>query len=264
MIADPISAVAVDLFSEYCHVDLAADVGREVLLARLSDAEALIVRSATTVDVELLDAAPELFVVGRAGVGLDNIDVEAATVRGVVVVNAPEANIISAAEHTMALLLGLARHLPQADQQLRSGVWDRSSYQGVELHGKTLGILGLGRIGSLVAERVRAFGMRLLAYDPYISAERAEEVGVAGAALDVFAVEPTNDSLLFDLSNVVVTPHVAASTAEAQDRAGVETVRRVLDVLHFEHEARFDGAAGDGSDRTTEESIRRLEPEAIR
>lgn len=256
---------------------------------------ALIVRSATQVDAELLDAADELVVVGRAGIGIDNIDVEAATRRGVMVVNAPQSNVISAAEHTMALLLAQARNVPQAHDDLVAGNWNRSRWQGVELHGKSLGIVGLGRVGVLVAQRALAFGMHLYAYDPYLSADRARQLNVnlvgsleelvalvdfltvhlpktpetvglidaavlararpglrvvntarggildegalydalvegnvAGAALDVFADEPTTESPLFSLPNVVVTPHLGASTTEAQDKAGHTIAEQVV------------------------------------
>lgn len=298
VIAEVIAPAAVDLLSGSCDVDLAVNETRQGLLGRLSDAAALVVRSATRVDAQLLDAAPLLKVVGRAGVGVDNIDLESAAARGVLVVNAPDANTVSAAEHTFTLLLGLARHLPRADRRLRSGVWDRQAFVGVEVDGKVLGVLGLGKIGSQVSRRAAAFGMRVLAYDPYISAEEAarteaELVGfddllstsdfitihlpktdetqgvldsralaktkpgvrlvntsrggildetalaaairsghVAGAALDAFAVEPTTDSSLFDLPEVVVTPHLAASTVEAQHRAGLDTVEAILEILY--------------------------------
>jgi D-3-phosphoglycerate dehydrogenase len=252
----------------------------------LDGAHALIVRSATMVDAAMLAAGKQLVVVARAGVGLDNIDVEAATKQGVMVVNAPQSNVLSAAEHTMALILAIARNVPQAHSALTAGRWERSKWEGIELAGKTLGILGLGRIGTLVAQRARAFDMRLVAYDPYVSAERGRELGVemttlervveqadvltihlpknkettgiinadmlkrakrslrivnvarggiadeadlaealrngtiAGAALDVFTKEPVTDSPLFGLGNIVVTPHLGASTREAQDRAG--------------------------------------------
>lgn len=252
----------------------------------LPGVSALIVRSATQVDVAALDAGSDLVVVGRAGVGLDNIDVEAATARGVMVVNAPESNVLSAAEHTMGLMLAMARNIPQAHAALKSGRWERSKWEGIELAGKTLGIIGLGRIGKLVACRALAFDMRLIGYDPYISEERARQLNVelmpldqvvrqadiltvhlpknrettglinkdilrsakptlriinvarggiideddlfvalrdgqiAGAALDVFSSEPMTSSPLFGLDCVVVTPHLGASTREAQDKAG--------------------------------------------
>jgi D-3-phosphoglycerate dehydrogenase / 2-oxoglutarate reductase len=267
-------------------VDVRRELSRSELLGEIAGAEALIIRSATTVDAGLLAAADRLMVVGRAGIGLDNVDLESATARGVMVVNAPESNAVSAAEHTMALLLAQARNVPQAHAALVDGRWERSRWEGVELADKTLGIVGLGRIGKLVADRARGFGMRLVAFDPYVSAERARVGGVelmtleqvvaesdfltihlpktpetaaligrdlllkakpglrvvnvarggivdeaalaeairdgtvAGAALDVFATEPTTDSPLFGIDSVVVTPHLGASTREAQDKAG--------------------------------------------
>lgn len=267
-------------------VDIQLGISGKQLHDVLPGASALIVRSATKVDVAALDAGRDLVVVGRAGVGLDNIDVEAATARGVMVVNAPESNVLSAAEHTMGLVLAMARNIPQAHAALKSGRWERTRWEGVELGGKTLGIIGLGRIGKLVACRAIAFDMKLIGYDPYISEERARQLNVelmpleklvaladfvtvhlpknketiglinakvlrlakptlriinvarggiidevdlfaalrngqiAGAALDVFSSEPMTSSPLFGLDNVVVTPHLGASTREAQDKAG--------------------------------------------
>jgi D-3-phosphoglycerate dehydrogenase len=275
-------------------VDVRLGLSPEQQREAVATAQALIIRSATQVDAELLAAAPQLTVVGRAGIGLDNVDVDAATRRGVMVVNAPQSNIVSAAEHTMALLLAQARNIPQANQALKSGRWERSRWEGVELADKTLGIVGLGRIGRLVAQRALAFGMRLVAYDPFVSAERARQMSVelmplerlveeadfvtihlpktpetiglfgkellarakpglrlvnvarggivdeealawavqeglvAGAALDVFATEPTTASTLFELDEVVVTPHLGASTREAQDKAGDTIAEMVL------------------------------------
>jgi D-3-phosphoglycerate dehydrogenase len=256
--------------------------------------DALIVRSQTQVTAEVVGAAAHLKVVARAGIGVDNVDVEAATRRGVMVVNAPQSNVVSAAEHTLALLLAQARNVPQANDDLKHGRWERSKWQGVELQGKTLGVLGLGRVGALVAARAAAFGMRVIAFDPYVTADRAKEMGVdvmptlesllvqadfvtihlprttdtegllgehelslmkpgarlvntarggivdedalakaiadgrlAGAALDVFAEEPTTDSPLFALPSTVVTPHLGAATIEAQDKAGVTVAEMV-------------------------------------
>ncbi|MAT06944.1 MAG: phosphoglycerate dehydrogenase [Acidimicrobiaceae bacterium] len=267
-------------------VDVQVGLSEDDLLSSIVGAHALIIRSATQVTAEVLAAADELIVVGRAGIGLDNVDVVAATDRGVMVVNAPQSNIISAAEHTMALLLSQARNIPQAHAALVDGRWERSKWEGVELADKTLGIVGLGRIGKLVADRAKAFQMRLVAYDPFVAPERARQMGVellpldqlvaeadfltihlpktketaglidrdllvkakpglrvinvarggivdeadlaecirdgviAGAALDVFDSEPTTESPLFELPQVVVTPHLGASTREAQDKAG--------------------------------------------
>ena len=266
---------------------------RAALLPALADADALVVRSATRVDAQALAAAPRLKVVARAGVGLDNVDVPAATARGVLVVNAPTSNIVSAAEQAVALLLACARYTAAADADLKAGRWRRSAWTGVEVAGKTVGVVGLGRIGVLVAQRLSAFGTRLIAYDPYLTAARAAQIGVrlvtleellrdsdfitvhlpktpetvgligaeqlkqckpgvrivnaargglvdeaalaealaagtvAGAALDVFETEPTTASPLFAFDSVVVTPHLGASTVEAQEKAGVAVARSV-------------------------------------
>lgn len=300
VVAESIAQRGLDILSETCEVDVAVGCSTDELVRRLSGAEGLIVRSATQVDRTLLEAAPSLRVVGRAGIGVDNIDLSAATERGVIVVNAPNANTISAAEHTMALLLSQARNVPRAHGTLVGGTWDRKSFEGVELHGKTLGVIGLGKIGSLVAQRCQAFGMVVIAYDPFVSEERArrldvDKVGldelfgrsdfitvhlpktketegllgkenlakckpgvrlvntsrggiidedalaeairtghVAGAALDVWATEPTTESPLFELQQVVATPHLGASTTEAQDKAGTDTARAVEAALRGE------------------------------
>src|SRR6266508_2556301 len=287
LIAEPLAEAGVELLRAHHEVDARAATTREELLAAVTGVDALVVRSATRVDAEVLEAGRNLKVVGRAGIGLDNVDVAAATRLGVMVVNAPQSNVISAAEHTVALILAQARNIPQAHVALREGRWERGRFQGAELYGKTLGIIGLGRVGALVAQRLNSFGMRLLAYDPYVSRDRAAQMGVelagladvlaqadvvtvhlpktpdttgligetelaamkpgarlvntarggivdeaalakavgdgqlAGAALDVFAEEPTTQSPLFGLEGVVVTPHLGASTTEAQDKAGV-------------------------------------------
>src|SRR4051795_10554754 len=159
-------------------VDVRLGLSPEALLDAVRGASALVIRSATHVTAEVVEAADELVVVGRAGIGLDNVDVESATRRGVMVVNAPQSNVLSAAEHTIALLLAQARNVPQADRDLRNGQWNRTRWEGVELHNKTLGIVGLGRVGVLVAPRANAFGMQLAAYGPYVSPERAWQLGV--------------------------------------------------------------------------------------
>jgi D-3-phosphoglycerate dehydrogenase len=282
-------------------VDVRLGMSPAELLDAVRGAAALVIRSATQVTAEVLEAGTDLVVVGRAGIGLDNVDVVTATKRGVMVVNAPQSNVLSAAEQTIALMLAQARNIPQADADLKAGEWNRSRWAGVELHGKTLGIVGLGRVGVLVAQRASAFGMRLVAYDPYVSADRAHQLGIelapsledlvagadfltihlpktketiglidadllgrakpgmrivntarggivdeavlakaieagqiAGAAIDVFATEPTTESPLFGLPNVVVTPHLGASTVEAQDKAGQTIAEQVVLALRGE------------------------------
>src|SRR3712207_2332542 len=282
---------------EIRHVD-GAD--RAALLPALADAAAVMIRSATQIDAEALSAAPNLKVVARAGIGLDNVDVAAATERGVMVVNAPTSNIVSAAEHAVALLLAAARQIPAADASLREGAWKRSKFMGVEVTDKTVGVVGLGRIGQLVAQRLAAFDVELIAYDPYIQPGRAAQLGVrlvsldellresdfisihlpktpetvgligadelattkrgviivnaargglvdeaaladalksgqvGAAGIDVYAKEPTTDSPLFGLPNTVVTPHLGASTTEAQDKAGTAVARSVRLALQGE------------------------------
>jgi D-3-phosphoglycerate dehydrogenase / 2-oxoglutarate reductase len=163
-------------------VDIGIDWSREQLEQRIGDYEGLLIRSATQVDADLLAKATKLRAVGRAGVGVDNVDVPAATKRGVVVANAPESNVVTAAEHTLALLLSLARNIPQAHASLVEGRWERAKYSGVELMDKTLGIIGFGRIGQLVAQRAQGFGMRVIAFDPFVGAERYRELGVEKGA----------------------------------------------------------------------------------
>jgi len=282
---------------EIRHVD-GAD--RSALLPALAEAAAVMIRSATQIDAEALAAAPNLKVVARAGIGLDNVDVAAATERGVMVVNAPTSNIVSAAEHAVALLLAAARQIPAADASLREGAWKRSKFMGVEVTEKTVGIVGLGRIGVLVAQRLAAFGVTLIAHDPYIQPGRAAQLGVrlvsleellresdfitihlpktpetlgllgaaelattkkgviivnaargglideqaladalssgqvGAAGIDVYATEPSTDSPLFGLPNTVVTPHLGASTTEAQDKAGTAVARSVRLALQGE------------------------------
>ncbi len=297
VIAEAIADAGIERLASSCEVVDAVQMSRDELMELMGDASAIIVRSATRVDRELIEAAPGLVVVGRAGIGVDNIDLEAATEHGVMVVNAPDANTISAAEHTMALLLAQARRVPEADRSLREGRWDRKKFSGVELHGKTLGVLGLGKIGTLVAQRASSFGMRIIAYDPFVSTERAKQLGVemltldevfavadmltihlprtpqtenlinaesiakmkdgvrivnvarggivseadlaeavrtgkvGGAAVDVFETEPTTESPLFDVPKITVTPHLGASTVEAQDKAGIAVASAVSDAL---------------------------------
>jgi D-3-phosphoglycerate dehydrogenase / 2-oxoglutarate reductase len=293
LIADKLAESTVAALGDQVEVRWVDGPDREKLLAAVPEADALLVRSATTVDAEVLAAAPKLKIVARAGVGLDNVDVDAATARGVLVVNAPTSNIHSAAEHALALLLSAARQIPAADATLREHTWKRSKFSGTEIYGKTAGVVGLGRIGQLVAARLAAFGTHVVAYDPYVSAARAAQLGiellplddllgradfisvhlpktpetaglidkealaktkpgviivnaargglideqaladavssghVAAAGLDVFSTEPCTDSPLFELPQVVVTPHLGASTDEAQDRAGTDVAASV-------------------------------------
>ncbi len=290
-----VEALGSDFVVRHCD-----GANRAELLPALAEADAVLVRSATQIDAEARAAAPALKVVARAGVGLDNVDVKAATARGVMVVNAPTSNIVSAAEHAVALLLASARNIPQANASLKAGEWKRSKFTGVEVADKTVGVIGLGRIGVLFAQRMSAFGVRLVAYDPYIPAPRAAQMGVrlvgleellresdfisihlpktpetlgligekelalvkptvrivnaargglidehalyealkegrvAGAGIDVFTAEPCTDSRLFEFDNVVVTPHLGASTAEAQDKAGLAVARSVRLALQGE------------------------------
>ncbi|MPZ65137.1 MAG: phosphoglycerate dehydrogenase [Pseudonocardiaceae bacterium] len=300
LIAEKLAPSVLDIFGDEVEVRHVDGTDRPALFEALADADALLVRSATKVDGEALSHAPRLTVVARAGVGLDNVEVAAATERGVMVVNAPTSNVVSAAEHAVALLLAVARRVPAADASLRDGQWKRSAFSGVELSGKTVGIVGLGKIGQLFAQRVAAFGTKLIAYDPYIAPARAAQLGielvnldellsradaisihlpktpetrgligadqlaktkqgvivinaargglvdeqaladavrdgqVGGAGIDVFASEPTTESPLFELPQVVVTPHLGASTGEAQDRAGTEVAHSVLAALRGE------------------------------
>jgi D-3-phosphoglycerate dehydrogenase / 2-oxoglutarate reductase len=293
LIADKLAESTVAALGDDIEVRWVDGPDREKLLAAVPEADALLVRSATTVDAEVLDAAPRLKIVARAGVGLDNVDVKTATERGVLVVNAPTSNIHSAAEHALALLLSAARQIPAADASLREHAWKRSSFSGTEIFGKTVGVVGLGRIGQLVAQRLAAFEAHIVAYDPYVSAARAAQLGiellsldellgradfisvhlpktpetaglidkealaktkpgviivnaargglideaaladaissghVRAAGLDVFSKEPCTDSPLFELEQVVVTPHLGASTEEAQDRAGTDVAASV-------------------------------------
>jgi D-3-phosphoglycerate dehydrogenase len=303
LVTEPLSDRGIELLRQDLQVDVRPELAKDVeaLRSEIGAYDALIMRSQTHVDAELLERAENLKVVARAGIGLDNVDVEACTRRGVLVVNAPQSNIVSAAEHSLALLLAQARNIPQANQALKAGEWARERYQGVELAGKTLGVVGLGRVGAMVSARAQAFGMRLIAYDPYVSRERAREMGVelmptleallvqsdfvtihlprtpetegligerelslmkegarivntarggiidedalvkalkdkrvAGAALDVFAEEPTTESDLFAFDEVVVTPHLGASTVEAQDKAGATIAEMVSLALRGE------------------------------
>ncbi|MFD3326096.1 phosphoglycerate dehydrogenase [Streptomyces sp. NPDC058701] len=293
LIAEELSPATVDALGPDFEIRHVNGADRAELLPAIVDADAILVRSATKVDAEAIAAAKKLRVVARAGVGLDNVDVSAATKAGVMVVNAPTSNIVTAAELACGLLVATARHIPQANTALKNGEWKRNKYTGVELSEKTLGVVGLGRIGVLVAQRMSAFGMKIVAYDPYVQPARAAQMGVkmltldellevadfitvhlpktpetlgligdealhkvkpsvrivnaarggivdeaalytaikegrvAGAGLDVYAKEPCTDSPLFELDQVVCTPHLGASTDEAQEKAGVSVAKSV-------------------------------------
>ncbi|HUK71497.1 MAG TPA: phosphoglycerate dehydrogenase [Streptosporangiaceae bacterium] len=293
LVAEELSPAGLALLESDFEVRQVDGADRGALLPAVADVDALIVRSATSVDAEAFASAPKLRVVARAGVGLDNVDIEAATKAGVMVLNAPTSNIVSAAEHAVALLLATARNIPQAASSLKAGEWKRSKFTGVELYDKVVGILGLGHVGVLVAQRLSAFGMRVTAYDPYVPTARAAQLGVrmlsldellaeadfitvhlprnaetlgligdrelhlvkpgvrivnaarggivdedalasalkegrvAGAGIDVYRSEPCTDSPLFAFDGVVATPHLGASTKEAQEKAGTQVARSV-------------------------------------
>lgn len=293
LIAEELSPATIDALGPDFDIRMVDGTDRAALLDAVHGASAILVRSATKVDAEVIEAAPSLKVIARAGVGLDNVDIKTATSAGVMVVNAPTSNIVSAAELTVGHILSLARHIPAAHAALADGKWKRSAYTGTELYEKTIGIIGLGRIGALIAARLQAFDMRVVAYDPYVTSARAQQLGVqlltldellaesdfitihmpktpettgmistpqlkamkntayvvnvargglidedalhdalvtgeiAGAGLDVFVNEPPTGSPLLSLPNVVVTPHLGASTDEAQEKAGISVANSV-------------------------------------
>ena len=297
LISDPIAQEGVDLLSQHSQVDVRPGLSKDELKSILGEYDGLVVRSETKVTADVIESGTKLQVIGRAGVGIDNIDLDAATRRGIAVVNAPTGNTLAAAELTMALMLALARHIPQANATLRQGEWKRSAFVGVEVRNKTLGILGLGRVGSEVARRAASFNMLLLGYDPFVSPDYARNAGVeltsleelfkrsdfitvhtpltdatrgfigkrelnmmkpgvrlvnasrggvideeallkalndghvTGAALDVFAQEPPGESPLIQHPKVIATPHLGASTTEAQQEVALEVAREVLAIL---------------------------------
>ena len=298
LVCEKLADAGVAYLRQHVAVDLGLDWSKEELAERIGGYDGIVVRSATKVTAELIERGTRLKVVGRAGTGVDNVDVAAATRRGIVVCNAPESNSLSAAEHTIALILAQARNVAQAHARLVEGVWERSKFGGIEVTGKTLGVVGLGRIGRLVAERAKGLRMNVVAYDPFIAESRYRELGIeraerlddlyavsdfvtlhmpatpetrgmidaealakmktgarlvnvargdlvdaaalaeavksghlAGAAVDVFPEEPATESPLFGVPGVVVTPHLGASTVEAQDRAGVDVAEQVVAAL---------------------------------
>lgn len=298
LVCDPIAEDGIALLRQAGDVEVRTGLKPEELIALVGDFEALVVRSETRLTAEVIEAGSKLRVIGRAGVGVDNIDLEAATRRGIVVVNAPTGNVIAAAEHTIAMMLALARHIPQAMISLKSGRWERSKFIGVEVRDKTLGIIGMGKIGAEVARRAIGLGMRVIAHDPFINAEHARNQGVellpfddvlrtadfislhtpltpqtrgmiglqqlalmkptariinvargglideaalceaiergwiAGAAIDVFSEEPAVDNPLIHCDKIIVTPHLGASTEEAQVTVAVDVAQQIIDVLH--------------------------------
>ena len=300
LVSDALSEEGIKVFqaAKELTVDVKTDLKPDALKEIIKDYDALVVRSATKVTKDVIDAAKKLKVVGRAGVGLDNVDLEAATQKGIIVMNTPAGNTISTAEHTFSMILALSRNIPQANSSAKKGEWKRSKFMGVELYGKTLGIVGFGRIGSEVAKRALSFGMKILAYDPFLSAEVAESIGVeiaelkkvlqeayyitvhtpltdetrhmisdkefalmkkgvrmincarggiidevalvkalkeqkvAGAAMDVFESEPLSaENEFLKLDNVIITPHLGASTEEAQVNVAIEVAEIVRDAL---------------------------------
>ncbi|MCL6648002.1 MAG: phosphoglycerate dehydrogenase [Chloroflexi bacterium] len=297
LVADPVAEEGVQFLRRVAEVDVLTKLPPEELLRRIPEYDALVVRSETKVTAPIIEAGSRLRVIGRAGVGVDNIDVEAATRRGITVVNAPTGNTVAAAEHTIALLLALARHIPQAHMALKAGRWERAKYVGVEVRNKVLGIIGLGKIGTEVARRALGLQMRVLGYDPFVSEEHVQKLGVqvadlqtvireadfltvhiplsketrsligarelaamkptarvinvarggiideealyqavetgqiAGAAVDVFSQEPATDNILLKSERIIVTPHLGASTEEAQVQVAIDVAEQVIDVL---------------------------------
>jgi D-3-phosphoglycerate dehydrogenase len=298
LVSDPIDQVGIDILSQVAQVEVNTSLSPEELVNVIGDYDALMIRSGTRVTKAVIEAGHNLKIIGRAGVGVDNVDVPEATRRGIVVVNSPEGNTIAAAEHALAMMMSLSRYIPSADASVKSGEWKRKDFTGVEVYKKTLGVVGLGKIGSHVATVARAMGMKLLAYDPFISADRAEQLGcrlveldflfreadyitlhipktpetanlinaatlatmkptariincarggiiheadlaqalrdgvIGGAALDVYASEPLGESELRDLGkNVILTPHLGASTEEAQVNVAIDVAEQIRDVL---------------------------------
>ncbi len=300
LVSDKLSETAVQIFRDKgIEVDFEPDLGKDkaALLARIGDYDGLAIRSATKVTEKILDAATNLKVIGRAGIGVDNVDLKAATRKGVIVMNTPFGNAITTAEHAIAMMFAVARQIPAANESTHAGKWEKSRFMGTELTYKTLGLIGAGNIGSIVAKRALGLEMKVVAYDPFLSEERAAELGVtkveldelvaqadfitlhvpktdktagmisadviakmkdgvrivncargglvdeealaeaiksgkvAGAAFDVFAVEPATDSPLFNLPNVVVTPHLGAATTEAQENVAIQVAEQISDYL---------------------------------
>ncbi len=298
LVSDPLSEQGLAILGQQFTVDVATKLTEDELIKKIPDYDALVIRSGTQVTRKVIEAAQKLKIIGRAGVGVDNVDVDAATEKGIIVTNAPEGNMLSAAEHTIAMMMGLARNIPQAHASLKSLKWERNKFMGVEVNGKTLGVIGLGRIGAEVAKRAQGLNMHILAYDPFITESRANALGVklrtvheivkeadfitvhtpltketkniidarefemmkpcariincarggiineealadalmnkriAGAAVDVFVNEPPFDSPLIKCENLIMTPHLGASTEEAQVNVAISVSEEVVAVLN--------------------------------
>ena len=296
LVSDSIDPVGVEILSQVAQVDVKTGLSAEEIIQIIPEYDALMLRSSTRVTKEIVEAGSKLQIIGRAGVGVDNIDVPAATRQGIIVVNSPEGNTIAAAEHALAMMLSLSRHIPDANQSVKANKWERNRFIGTEVYKKNLGVVGLGKIGSHVAAVARSLGMKILAYDPFISKERADQLGctlvdlellfaesdfitlhvpktpetqhligretiakmkptvriincsrggiidelaliealesgrIAGAALDVFEQEPLGESRLRELSNVILTPHLGASTTEAQVNVAIDVAEQIRDV----------------------------------
>ena len=298
LVSDPLSEQGLAILGQQFTVDVLTKLSEEELIEKIPDYDALVIRSGTQVTRKVIEAADKMKIIGRAGVGVDNVDVEAATEKGIIVTNAPEGNMLSAAEHTIAMMMGLARNIPQANASLKSKKWERNKFMGVEVNGKILGVIGLGRIGAEVAKRAQGLNMDILAYDPFISEEKANELGVrlmsvheivkkadfitvhtpltkdtrniidkrefemmksnvriincarggiineealaqalksgriAGAAVDVFVNEPPFDSPMLECDSLIATPHLGASTEEAQVNVAVSVAEEIVAVLN--------------------------------
>ncbi|MFN5514264.1 MAG: phosphoglycerate dehydrogenase [Cyanobacteriota bacterium] len=297
LVSDPIDQVGIDILQQVAQVDVKTGLPEAEIIKIIPEYDAMMLRSGTKVTKPIIEAGTQLKIIGRAGVGVDNIDVPAATRQGIVVVNSPEGNTIAAAEHALAMMMALARHIPDAHQSLKAGQWDRKTFVGTEIYKKTLGVVGLGKIGSHVATVAKSMGMKILAYDPFISKDRADQLGcslvdldllftesdfitlhvpktpetanligaetlakmkptvriincsrggiideealadaleqgqIGGAALDVYNQEPLGESRLRGLKNIILTPHLGASTAEAQVNVSVDVAEQIRDVL---------------------------------
>lgn len=298
LVSDPLSDEGLAILQKNFDVDIITGLSEDELVSKINEYDALVIRSGTQVTRKVIEAADKLKIIGRAGVGVDNVDIEAATEKGIIVTNAPEGNMLSAAEHTIAMMMSMARNIPQANSSMKAGKWERKNFMGVEVNGKTLGVIGLGRIGAEVAKRAQGLNMNILGFDPYVSEERAQELGItlatvneiakeadfitvhtpltketrnildtdqfnimkkcarvincarggiineealadalkngkiAGAALDVYVNEPPTTSPLLTCDNIIMTPHLGASTEEAQVNVAITIAEEITSVLN--------------------------------